>query len=122
MAYRESGELVTQTDDKSFRIAQLSELGSAVLTHLSQDLKMEPQQLEFSFAGRRWTGSINSMSGDSGLDLYMLMISPLDELLSDAIAIRWLSVMTTLIIVLITIPIVWYVAEQDLRVHAAARR
>jgi HD-GYP domain-containing protein (c-di-GMP phosphodiesterase class II) len=112
LAYREPGELVTQTDDKSFRIAQLSELGSGVLTFLSQDLKMEPQPLEFSFAGRRWTGSINRMSGDSGLDLYMLMISPLDELLSDAIAIRWLSVMTTLIIVLITIPIVWYAASR----------
>ena len=112
LAYRESGELITQTDDKSFRIAQLSELGSAVLTQLSQDLKIEPQQLEFSFAGRRWTGSINNMSGDSGLDLYMLMISPLDELLSDAISIRWLSVMTTLVIVLISIPVVWYVASR----------
>jgi HD-GYP domain-containing protein (c-di-GMP phosphodiesterase class II) len=112
LAYRHAGELVTQTDARNFRIAQLSELGSAVLTSLSQDLTIEPQQLEFSFAGRRWTGSINSMSGDSGLDLYMLMISPLDELLSDAIAIRWLSVMTTLFIVLITIPIVWYVASR----------
>lgn len=112
LAYRESGELITQTDNKSFRIAQLSELGSAVLTHLNQDLKIEPQQLEFSFAGRRWTGSINRMSGDSGLDFYMLMISPLDELLRDAIAIRWLSVMTTFLIVLIMIPIVWYVASR----------
>ena len=112
LAYRKPAQLITQTDDKSLRIAQLSELGSGVLTFLSQDLKMEPQQLEFSFAGRRWKGSINSMPGDSGLDLYMLMISPLDELLSDAIAIRWLSIMSTLIIVLITIPIVWYVASR----------
>jgi HD-GYP domain-containing protein (c-di-GMP phosphodiesterase class II)/HAMP domain-containing protein len=42
----------------------------------------------------------------------MLMISPLDELLSDAIATRWLSVLTTLMIVLITIPIVWYAASR----------
>ena len=112
LAYRKPGELITQTDDNNFRIAQLSELGSGVLTFLSKELKLEPQPLEFSFAGRRWKGSINSMSGDSGLELYMLMISPLDELLSDAIAIRWMSVMTTLLIVLITIPIVWYVASR----------
>jgi len=112
LAYRDPGELITQADDKSFKIARLSELGSEVLTFLSQDLNMAPQPLEFSFAGRRWKGSIIRMSGDSGLDLYMLMISPLDELLSDAIAIRRLSVMTTLFIVLITIPVVWYIASR----------
>jgi HD-GYP domain-containing protein (c-di-GMP phosphodiesterase class II) len=112
LAYRDSGELITQTDDRSFRIAHLSELGSAVLKFLGRDLKIEPQQLAFSFDGRRWKGSIDRMSGDSGLELYMLMISPLDELLSDAISIRWLSVLTTLLIVLITLPIVWYVASR----------
>ena len=112
LAYREAGRLITQAEDKDFRIAQLSELGSAVLASLGQDLEIEPQQLEFRFADRHWKGSIDRMSGDSGLELYMLMVSPLDELLSDAIAIRWLSVLSTLIIVLITIPIVWYVASR----------
>jgi HD-GYP domain-containing protein (c-di-GMP phosphodiesterase class II) len=112
LAYRKPRQLITRTDDDNFRIAHLSELDSAVLTSLSQDLEIEAQPLEFSFDGRRWTGSINRMSGDSGLNLYMLMISPLDELLSDAIATRWLSVITTLIIVLITIPLVWYAASR----------
>ena len=112
LAYRDSDRLVTATDDSNFRIAQLSDLDSAVLTFLGQKLKTEPQKLDFPFAGRRWKGSVNRLSGDSGLELYLLMISPIDELLSDAISIRWLSVLTTVVIVLLTIPVVWYVANR----------
>ena len=112
LAYREPAKLIRRKHDDSFRIAHLSELGSAVLAHLGRDMNIEPQQLEFSFEGRHWRGSINRMPGDSGLELYMLMISPLDELLGSAIATRQLSVLTTLLIVLVTIPIVWFVASR----------
>ena len=112
LAYHDSGKLVRETDAGGFRIAQLSELDSPVLEDLSKHLTIEPQRLDFKFAGRHWKGSVNRTAKAGNLDLYILMISPLDELLSEAIAIRWFSVLTTLIIVLIAIPIVWYVATR----------
>jgi len=112
LAYHDSGKLVRGTDARGFRMARLSELGSPVLEDLSKHLAIEPQRLDFSSAGRHWKGTVNRTARAGNLDLYILMISPLDELLSEAIAIRWLSVLITIIIVLIAIPIVWYVATR----------
>jgi HD-GYP domain-containing protein (c-di-GMP phosphodiesterase class II) len=40
------------------------------------------------------------------------MVSPLDELLSDAVAIRRSSLLTTALIILLTIPVVWLLANR----------
>ena len=40
------------------------------------------------------------------------MVSPVNELLSEAVKIRWLAVMTTAIIILLAIPVVWIVANR----------
>ncbi len=53
---------------------------------------------------------MDKIARTSGLDLNIIMLSPVDELLSDAIAIRWSSLYTTAIIIFLTIPIVWLVA------------
>ncbi len=119
LAYRETDKLITDSDGRSFRIAHLSELGSELLTFLSKSLSVEPQQLNFHFDGRHWQGSIEHIPTEGALDLYVLMISPLDELLANAMAIRRLSVWTTVVIVLLVIPIVWYVAN---RISSPMRR
>ncbi len=112
LAYRDSSRLVQRGEGNEFTLAGVSALGSPVLGHLAQRLSLEPQQLDFSFDGRRWTGSIGKIAGASGLDLNILMVSPVGELLSAAAAIRWASLQITALIILLTIPVVWLVAHR----------
>jgi HD-GYP domain-containing protein (c-di-GMP phosphodiesterase class II) len=113
LAYRDSSRLVQSGEGKdAAALAGLSALGSPVLDHLAHNLDLQPRELDFSFAGQRWTGHLGKIARASGLDLNMLMISPLDELLSDAVAIRRASLQTTLLIMLLAIPVVWLVATR----------
>ena len=112
LAYHDSSKLVGRSEDGGFSIARMEELGSPVLTHLSQNLDMQPHKLDFSYNNRKWTGSIDKIARASGLDLNILMISPVDELLSQAIAIRWSSLLTTGLIMLISLPVVWLLANR----------
>jgi HD-GYP domain-containing protein (c-di-GMP phosphodiesterase class II) len=112
LAYPDSDKLVQRTGDDTFSIAALSALGSPVLDQLDKDLRLEPQKLDFQFDGRHWTGRISKIARASGLDLSILMVSPLDELLSDAVAIRQSSLLATALIVTLTIPIVWLLANR----------
>jgi HD-GYP domain-containing protein (c-di-GMP phosphodiesterase class II) len=112
LAYHDSSKLIGRSKDGSFSIARMEELGSPVLAHLSQHLDMQPHKLDFSYNNRKWTGSVDKIARASGLDLNILMISPVDELLSQAIAIRWSSLLTTGLIMLISLPVVWLLANR----------
>ena len=112
LAYRDPRKLVHATDEGGFRIARLSELGSEVLAFLGKDLKPVEQSLDFDYDGQRWKGSVHKVAQSGGVDLFALMVSPVNELLSEAVAIRWLSLVITAIIILLTIPVVWLVARR----------
>ena len=107
LAYQDSSKLVKHDDGKDFRIAHLSELGSPVLEQLGGRLDFRPHKLDFTHGNARWIGSIDKIARASGLDLNVLMVSPVNELLTDAVAIRWSLLITTAIIILFTIPVVW---------------
>ena len=104
--------LLIKTSNGQFRMAKLSELGSDVLTFLSQDLKLETQSLNFNFNGQTWLGGVREMHVAEGNSFFVLMISPEKELLSSAIKIREQSFLITAIIILLTIPIVWLFARK----------
>ncbi len=104
--------LIIREDNNQFKVAKLSQLGSEVLTFLSKDLKLENQSLNFSFHHQRWLGAVRKLKIAVGIDLYVLMVSPEKELLSEAISIRWQSVMITALILLATLPLVWLFARK----------
>ena len=112
IAYPEAGKLVQVSGENEISIAQLSDLGSDVLTYLGKDLQVEPRSLLFTFDNRKWEGAIRKVTRDGVAAIYVLMASPVDELLADAITIRTQSVMIMVFIILIAIPVVWYTAEK----------
>jgi HD-GYP domain-containing protein (c-di-GMP phosphodiesterase class II) len=112
LAYRDPGKLVRSSDDGGLAIAGLTELGSDVLTHLAGDYIPREHTLDFMFQGRRWIGSVRKVASPGGVDLFALMVAPVDELLSEAVRMRWQSVMITGLIILFAIPIVWFVARK----------
>jgi HD-GYP domain-containing protein (c-di-GMP phosphodiesterase class II) len=112
LAYREPGKLVRSTRDGSLEIAGLAQLGSPVLAHLAGGFSPGERALDFEFQGRRWIGSMRKVASPGGVDLFALMVAPVDELLSDAVLMRWQAVMITGLIVLLVIPIVWLMARK----------
>ncbi len=112
IAYPDAGKLVQVSDENETSMAQLSDLGSDVLSYLGKDLQVEPRSLWFTFDNRKWEGAIRKVTRDGIAAIYVLMASPVDELLADAVAIRMQSVMIMVFIILIAIPVVWYTAEK----------
>ncbi|HEB81911.1 MAG TPA: HAMP domain-containing protein [Gammaproteobacteria bacterium] len=97
-------------DQVTLELASFKQLGSGVLSYLGEWVEIKPQNLDFHYQGRRWIGSIRSISKKG--DLFALMLTPVDELLSDAVSIRNQQSRTALIIVLLFIPVVWFTAKK----------
>jgi HD-GYP domain-containing protein (c-di-GMP phosphodiesterase class II) len=112
LAYSDAEKLVQASNGDKVSIARLTDLGSDVLNYLGKDLQAESRSLVFTFDNRQWEGAIRKVTRDGVSAIYVLMVSPLDELLADAVAIRTQSVMIMIFIILITIPVVWYTAEK----------
>lgn len=111
-AYRDSRNIIIESNNDQTRLATMDQLDSDVLRYLSKHIKAAEQNLDFEFNGERWVGSTRIIGRPGGVDLYALMISPVDELLSDAVAIRWQSLITTLIVILLVLPVIWYAARK----------
>jgi len=112
LGYHDSSKLVERKAGATFDIVHISDLGSPLLAHFSIDLELEPRRLDFEYQGRRWVGSIDRIAHHSGLDLHILLLSPVNELLGDAVAISRASAITTLVIVALSIPVVWLVSAR----------
>jgi HD-GYP domain-containing protein (c-di-GMP phosphodiesterase class II) len=112
LAYPDTKKLLQASDENGLDMARLSDLGSPVLTFLGKDLKPEPQSLKFEFDDRAWEGAVRKITRDGIPDIYVLMASPLEELLADAVAIRKQSFIIMAVIILVTIPVVWFTAQR----------
>jgi HD-GYP domain-containing protein (c-di-GMP phosphodiesterase class II)/HAMP domain-containing protein len=110
-AYKDPDRVIIKGDD-ALKLASMDQLGSDVLTYLSNNLKAVEQDLEFDFDNKQWTGSVRLVARPGGVDLYAVMISPVDELLSEAAEIRSQSFTATIIISLAFIPLIWLVSKR----------
>ena len=111
-AYKDPDKVIIETDDEQLTLADLDQLGSGVLAHLSKDIEAIEQNLEFSYDHQQWTGRAHIIARPGGVDLYALIVSPVDELLSEASAIRVQSFIVTIVITLLFIPVIWYTARR----------
>jgi HD-GYP domain-containing protein (c-di-GMP phosphodiesterase class II) len=115
-AYKDQQKVVVNktrsSHEKTLQLANLRQLGSGVLSHISKNIEVKEQNLDFEYGGQRWIGSARIVAKPGGIDLYALMLSPVDELLVDAVAIRWQLIIIALIVLLIFIPVVWFTAKK----------
>jgi len=112
LAYRDPSQLVISTTDNEFRLANMDQLDSEVLTYLSDIIPANEQNLDFQFNGRHWIGSARVVSRLSGIDLYALILIPLDELLTDAQKLRDQSLMIAAFLIFLSIPFIWLTAHR----------
>ena len=111
-AYKDTSKIIIKSDNKHLQLASLIQLDSKVLNHVGKHFKPIEQQLDFEFSGKQWIGSSKIVSRPGGVDLFAVMVSPIDELLVEATALRWQSLMMTLAIILFFIPITWFAAKK----------
>lgn len=111
-AYHDGARVIERKADAVFGLAHISGLGSPLLKQFSEGLNVEPRPLDFEYQDRRWIGSIDRIAGNSGLDMNILLLSPVDELLADAVAIGRTSLIVTLVIIALSVPVVWLVSAR----------
>jgi HD-GYP domain-containing protein (c-di-GMP phosphodiesterase class II) len=115
-AYHDQDKVVlSKTNDagsSAVQLADLSQLGSGVLRYISKNTISQEQNFDFEYDARRWIGSARVVARAGDIDLYALMLSPVDELLAEAIVIRWQLLLIALVILLIFIPVIWFTAKK----------
>ncbi len=104
------------SQNTSLSLVRLDQLGSGVLAHISKTLEIKKQSLDddnlaFEYRGKDWIGSVKKVTSN-GDDLYVLMLTPVDELLIDAIDIRNKLIFLALVFLLVFIPVVWFTAKK----------
>jgi len=104
-------------DDTELQLANLGQLGSGVLSYLHEkfqtgELEAIEQALDFEFDGRHWIGSKKVVARPGGVDLFALIVSPVDELLEEAVEIRWAMNAIALLVLLLFIPLIWYTSKK----------
>lgn len=114
-AYKNQDSVVVQTlvgNKNKVQLASMKQLGSDVLSHASTYIKEKEQDFDFQFDGQHWIGSARVVGRPGGVDLYALMMSPVDELLNDAVRTRNEMLIYALFVLLAFIPLIWYVAKK----------
>ena len=106
---------VSSKQEQKLQLANLTQLDSGVLAYVSKFIEAKEQDLSFDYDDQHWIGSTRIVAKPGGVDLYALMLSPVNELLVNAITIRNQLVVIALIVLLIFIPVIWYTAEKIAR-------
>jgi HD-GYP domain-containing protein (c-di-GMP phosphodiesterase class II) len=115
-AYKQQDKVVVgdpeSTTGETLRLANLTQLGSGVLSHISNSFEVKEQNFEFEYNAQDWVGSARIVAKPGGVDLYALMLSPVEELLVNAVAIRWQLILIAFIVVLVFIPVIWFSSKK----------
>ncbi len=96
--------------DVDAELPRFSDIDNPVLAFLANEIGTRPGRLNFEFGGQRWVGKIEAITPNSRLGLVIVMVSPVSDLLADALAMRQSSLLTAAIILAVSILLVWYVA------------
>jgi hypothetical protein len=113
LGYNQPERTIVRQEDEHVKIARLDELDSNVLAFVKANELLQPGTLSFSHEGRDWHGAVRTfnVSGSEGRDMTLVMLSPRDELLADVIRRVKISLLITIGILLISIPLVSFVAR-----------
>jgi HD-GYP domain-containing protein (c-di-GMP phosphodiesterase class II) len=120
-AYKDQSKVVTNKGDRNAienltvyepKLANLKQLDSEVLSFISKFIEAREQDFDFEYNGQRWVGSARVVARPGGVELYALMLSPVDELLLDAVAIRWHLIVIALVVLLVFIPVIWFTSKK----------
>ena len=122
LAYSESDSIISGGDDRQVTLARLADLGSPVLQDAASGMELRRQALDFVSGGRDWLGSVTPVGINDENAVYLMIVAPKDELLADAVRIRNQALLMRLLVVLVSLPVAWWLASRIARPLKALAR
>lgn len=98
--------------DGSVRLKRINDLESNVFSNISLDNLFYEQSLSFYNDYSYWKGSVKYISKLGDDELFLMMFTPVHELLEDAIDIAWLTIYLLLLIVVLALPVIWVLSKR----------
>jgi len=112
LASSNESESLIKNIEGSVVLKKLEELTSQIAKNFINKFNLQNQELIINVEGVYWQGSVKEI-GKLGEDkLYLLMFTPIKELIKDAIKIALNSFYVLLIIIVLTIPVVWWISKR----------
>ncbi len=93
----------------------LSDLPGSLADITRQLVEQSEQVVPFMHNNERWFGSVRELAVRNRLQIRVLIAAPERELLASAFAARRTSILITLLVVLLALPIAWFIANQVAR-------
>lgn len=112
LAYLDPDQLVIKHPDDKFEIARLDQLNSPVISHVASRLNTRNDDFVFEFDNRNWRTTVRKIEAAENINLYLAIIAPEDELLSEAFRISKQATGITAVIVLLSLPFAWLFAHK----------
>jgi HD-GYP domain-containing protein (c-di-GMP phosphodiesterase class II) len=108
LAYHDPDKVVHEsTAGGTVELATLDSLGLAVLARVLAQRARNGGLLDFNWNGAAWKGARRSLQLTDEATVQLLMAAPEAELVADAVRIRWESLLVTVLLVLVAVPIAW---------------
>lgn len=111
LAYKDAEKLFVTKEDKKVR-TNLEDLESEILEHIIQDDNFLTPFYKLKFNGEKWLGSTVQLKGLYGNDMYLVVISPENEILQKARQQQADILKFTALIIILSIPVIWFLARQ----------
>lgn len=100
---------------KETQVPKIGDL-PASLVEVTHQLTTHPGQvIPFMHDDERWFGSVRELAVHSRLQIRFLIAAPERELLAAAFAARRTSIIITVLVILLALPIAWFIANQVAR-------
>jgi HD-GYP domain-containing protein (c-di-GMP phosphodiesterase class II) len=112
IASSNAGEKLVENVNNKMIHKKISDLKSQVLSGFSEKNIFKEQDLGFRVNGELWKGAVKNIGRLGDNDLYLLIFTPVKELLKDAINIGWISIYLLLAIIILTLPVIWFVSKR----------
>lgn len=115
IAYQDIYRILNAAHGSALRLKRFNELGSTLLARLAEDGYRIERQTRLVLEGQRWTVSQRRIDLHGVPDIYLAILVPETELLTEAYRIRRQSVWISLITSLVLLPLLWLTARGALR-------
>jgi len=107
----EAGKMIGHSGTGSVSCVELNDPVSGVV-YRDFETGTKQGRLDFSVEGRDWLGSLSALPLRSGHQAYLAVVVPRDELLSRITALRNNSVLLSLLLLLLSIAVAWWIARR----------
>jgi len=97
------------------QIPRLSDLPGKLAARIAELAGQQEQVVPFIYNDERWFGTLRELSLHNRLQIKLLIAAPERELLAAAFEMRKTSIVITVTVILLALPIAWFTADQVAR-------